>query len=187
MDGNSSSFLFTAVYGCPKESWRRYLWRNLEALAETIKEPWLVAGDFNAVLEGAERRTRSGRPGQANSLFVDCLLKTNLLDVGFAGCTFTWKSGIQRARLDRFLCNSVWCTQFPEASVLHLPRVGSNHCPILIRNGSSPPPIANCPFRFQAAWLTHQDFPQFVSENWNNSMDLYDSVQEFTTRARKWN
>ncbi|KAJ4831613.1 hypothetical protein Tsubulata_014831 [Turnera subulata] len=182
-----SSFLFTAVYGCPQEGWRRCLWRNLEALAATIDEPWLVAGDFNAVVEGSERLTRLGRPGQANALFVDCLLQTNLLDLGFVGNRFTWKSGNQYARLDRFLSNSTWRTHFAEASVYHLPRVGSDHCPVLIRTGPSPPPASDRPFRFQAGWLTHQAFPKFVADNWDASLNFYDTVQRLTFEAKKWN
>ncbi|KAJ4828333.1 hypothetical protein Tsubulata_051413 [Turnera subulata] len=152
----NSSFLFTAVYGSPQEGWRRFLWRNLEALAATIQEPWIVGGDFNAILSGAERRNRFGHPGQASSLFVDCCLKMNLLDLGFVGCRFTWCSGDKRTRLDRFFCNSEWRREFPEATVIHLPRVGSDHCPILLKYSAAPPPPSDRPFRGPGANTRHR-------------------------------
>ncbi|KAJ4838073.1 hypothetical protein Tsubulata_040834 [Turnera subulata] len=130
------SFLFTAVYGSPQEHWRKYLWRNLVEIASFVNGPWLVAGDFNAVLEGSERRNQIGHSGQANHLFVDCIQKTGLLDLGFFGCRYTWRGGSRKAKLDRFGCNSEWRLLFPEASVLYLPRIGSDHCPVLLRSGS---------------------------------------------------
>ncbi|KAJ4835906.1 hypothetical protein Tsubulata_006169 [Turnera subulata] len=184
---SNSSFLFTVVYGSPKEAWRQYLWRNLEVLASSSIEPWLLAGDFNAIIASEERRNLFGRPGQPNAAFVDCLLHTNLLDMGFAGNKFTWKSGSKSARLDRCLCNSAWRVQFQEASVSHLERVGSDHCPILVRAGQNPPSMENCPFRFQAAWLTHPEFAKFVEDNWDSSCNISDTIQGFTQHVKKGN
>ncbi|KAJ4834585.1 hypothetical protein Tsubulata_040731 [Turnera subulata] len=181
------SFPFTAVYGSPQEQWRRYLWRNLEALAGNVSDPWLLAGDFNAVLTGQERRNRFGQPGQANKLFVECLSKTHLLDMGFSGSKFTWKRGDSSARVDRFLCNSNWRVQFPEASVQHLTRVGSDHNPILLHQGSPQPPKIHRPFRFQVAWLSHPDFAQFVSKNWNSEGSFHDTSMHLVRKLGEWN
>ncbi|KAJ4827481.1 hypothetical protein Tsubulata_006828 [Turnera subulata] len=134
----NDSFLFTAIYGSPQECWRKYLWSNLEALAASINEPWVLGGDFNSVLSGVERRNNFGRQGVANKLFVNCLSNTNLLDLGFTGCKFTWKSGSKKARLDRFVCNTAWRVKNPEVTVFHLARTGSDHNPLLLRAGAPP-------------------------------------------------
>lgn len=34
-------------------------------------------------------------------------------------------------RLDRFLANSEWIHLFPDSHVLRLPRITSDHCPVL--------------------------------------------------------
>ncbi|KAJ4833138.1 hypothetical protein Tsubulata_006247 [Turnera subulata] len=97
------SFLFTAIYASPQECWRKFLWSNLAALASSISEPWILGGDFNAVLSGLKRKNNFGRQGLANKLFLDSMADKNLLDLGFSGYKCTWKSGSKRARLDRFI------------------------------------------------------------------------------------
>ncbi|KAJ4840273.1 hypothetical protein Tsubulata_024970 [Turnera subulata] len=153
---------FAAIYACPQDGWRKFLWRNLETIAMNTSEPWLLGGDFNAILAGHERRNGAGRHGLANKAFQECFSKCNLIDLGFIDNKFTWKRGIYHARLDRFLCNGAWRLMYPEATVRHLPRVGSDHCPLLLMNGLSPSPKAQRPFRFQAAWLAHPSFEEFV-------------------------
>lgn len=51
----SSSFLCSVVYASPHQSERRSFWSSLSAMAESIFEPWLIAGDFNSLLDGSER------------------------------------------------------------------------------------------------------------------------------------
>ncbi|CAN1130945.1 hypothetical protein LINPERHAP2_LOCUS6127 [Linum perenne] len=80
-------------------------------------------------------------------------------DMGFTGPKFTWFRGCLRERLDRSLCNDIWLRHFPEASTYHLKRLKSDHRPILIRlTTMSGKVCANRPFRFNAAWLSHEDF-----------------------------
>ncbi|KAJ4837308.1 hypothetical protein Tsubulata_046410 [Turnera subulata] len=146
--------------------WREYLWQNLLSLASSINEPWLLSGDFNAILFGRERLTRRRRNGRADKAFVDCVHSIALIDLEFAGPVFTWKSGTRQARLDRMLCNKLWRLQYPEATVFHLPKICSDHRPLLLRPvATDNPSTGSRPFRFQAAWLLHADFSRFVKDN----------------------
>ncbi|KAJ4836438.1 hypothetical protein Tsubulata_045150 [Turnera subulata] len=83
----TSSFciLVTAVYGCPRAAPRRFLWSNLVSLASSIREPWLVCGDFNAILHTSEAR----RMGLSMLLgcrnFRNCVEECELSDLGFHG------------------------------------------------------------------------------------------------------
>ncbi|KAJ4845951.1 hypothetical protein Tsubulata_047641 [Turnera subulata] len=110
------------------------------ALADQIREPWLLAGDFNAVLDGSDRKDRFGRPDISSKAFQECVHSASLVDLGFVGGRFTWKGGGYHARLDRFFCNDGWRVLFPEASVFHMPFTCSDHRPILLKQGSQPPP-----------------------------------------------
>lgn len=61
---------------------------------------------------------------------------------------------------DRAVSNADWKVKFPEAHVVVLPRTDSDHNPILIYFADY---ISNCrqnrpPFRYQAAWLNHDQF-----------------------------
>ncbi|KAJ4829268.1 hypothetical protein Tsubulata_046804 [Turnera subulata] len=78
VSGGAGSFLFTAVYASPQDKWRRYLWQNIEIMAAQSIEPWLLAGDFNAVLAGHERKDQLGRQGLANRAFRSCVSESGL-------------------------------------------------------------------------------------------------------------
>ncbi|KAL0283921.1 UNVERIFIED_CONTAM: Transposon TX1 uncharacterized protein [Sesamum radiatum] len=72
--------LLTVVYGANELSARRELWQGLIDLAITVgNEPWLVGGDFNAVLDMSEVSGASGDIRVAMNEFNDCILQTGLL------------------------------------------------------------------------------------------------------------
>lgn len=52
---SSSSFLCTAIYGNPQRSSRERLWEELEEMVIEIEEPWVLVGDFSAILSHDER------------------------------------------------------------------------------------------------------------------------------------
>ncbi|KAJ4839856.1 hypothetical protein Tsubulata_030162 [Turnera subulata] len=179
---------FTAVYASPQEKWRRYLWDNLEVLARHILSPWFLIGDFNAILDGLERRDARGRNGAASKQFLDCIFKAELEDVGFIGPKFTWKSGNKLARLDRALFNRLALVQFPGATLTHLPRACSDHNPIFLRtegiHSTSP---RSGKFKFLAAWVAHKDFGEFVSNKWDKDGAMPVALTKFVEDVGKWN
>ncbi|KAK9288380.1 hypothetical protein L1049_016835 [Liquidambar formosana] len=69
-----------------------------------------------------------------------------------------------------------------ETLIRHLPKAHSNHCPILIGlQGVSPPNPKLLPFRFQAAWLTHDEFKEVMSSSWDNTeTDFLYALSKFT-------
>ncbi|OMP07401.1 reverse transcriptase [Corchorus olitorius] len=80
---------------------------------------------------------------------------------------------------------------FPEAVVHHLPRIKSDHCPILLDlNGQITPRPALRPFRFEAAWLSHKHFKDFLGETWNheqgNIISKLDQIIQGKVLEHKW-
>lgn len=65
-------------------------------------------------------------------------------------------------RLDKVLCNVDWRLHFQEGFVKVLPRVQSDHYPLLVLPEGEPNHGINRPFRFKAAWMTHSDFDRFI-------------------------
>ncbi|KAL0368425.1 UNVERIFIED_CONTAM: hypothetical protein Scaly_1061400 [Sesamum calycinum] len=71
------TILITVVYGANDVSARRELWQGLIDLAVTVGNvPWLVGGDFNAVLDMSEVSGASGDIRVAMNEFNDCILQT---------------------------------------------------------------------------------------------------------------
>ncbi|XP_021726222.1 uncharacterized protein LOC110693409 [Chenopodium quinoa] len=163
---------FTAVYGSLDPSKRQELWRELRDYAENNNVPWMLAGDFNDTRFRWERSASCAETTRRSARFNEWLEDIRLLEIEFSGASHTWSRGNsvttwQSARLYRALCNGDWSLRFPNASVKHLPAIQSDHCPIRIApNGFAPISEVNRPFRFQAAWMSHEKFRDFIETKW---------------------
>ena len=71
----------------------------------------------------------------------------------------------------------------------HLPRVMSDHCPILIQLYSNHNHVVNRkPFRFEAMWLKHKDFGELVCGNWGTqAVSITDRIQKIIDVLSSWN
>lgn len=88
-----------------------------------------------------------------------------MMDMGFSGARNTWSNlrevtELIQERLDRSFCS--WRQMFPEASVKHMTRINSDHCPLLVDLNPSNSLNFPRPFRFQLGWLAHPDFTNVV-------------------------
>ncbi|KAK8658040.1 hypothetical protein V6N13_036255 [Hibiscus sabdariffa] len=153
--------LVTLVYANPSVPKRKALWPHLRSLASSIREPWLLMGDFNATLEASECKGGADvvRPSRDfQSFLFDCGLR----DLGYQGPDFTWSRGATLARLDRMLCNTYWDESFPESTVSHLFRMHSDHRP----------------FYLLLARLL---------DNWKPMPSLSETIKAFTVADDTWN
>jgi len=182
------SWLFFAVYASPRNAERCILWNNLSNVADLHKMPWVIAGDFNEPLIGADKF--GGRMVSINRalLFKDCLDKCNMVDLGFSGPRFTWTNGREvqdliQERIDRFFVNSDWYLNFPEARVTHLTRCHSDHCPVLLETMPHNRVQLDRPFKFQRYWLSDLSFPQIVVQAWGQPTRLHEAIKKFAVNA----
>lgn len=122
-------------------------------------------GDFNAKLYSHERSPL----GKASSNFLDWAVEESMIDLEFIGPLFTWNHGRSLAqrrstRLDRAMCDEAWRCIFPEAVLLHCAHAYSDHAHILLKTRrTGGVRLGDRPFRFNAAWLTHGRFKEFVN------------------------
>ncbi|XP_028804741.1 uncharacterized protein LOC114759691 [Neltuma alba] len=179
-------FLFTAIYGSPNPTAREKLWKDLLNLQIRPSGAWLIAGDFNATVEARERKGGARRLQQGCKYFKSFIDEVGLLDLGYVGPKFTWQCGGLLVRLDRVLSNEKWLEKNPSTQVMHLPKVQSDHRPLLIKSTASKPQ-AQRPFRFLASWLLHPEFSTLVRKHWDTGRRLTECIESFSLEAQQWN
>ncbi|XP_021738161.1 uncharacterized protein LOC110704651 [Chenopodium quinoa] len=182
-------WLFSAIYASPSSSLRRELWQQLENIRRNYSGPWLLGGNFNDTLSIDERNgNNNSKMQRRRQEFSNWVENNGLIDLGCTGPEHTWFRGLtpdnfKSARLDRGLANEEWRLLFAEGAVRNLPRIKSDHCPILIStNGFAPISMVNRPFRFQAAWVHHGKFEEFVNANWNKTAPIVPFLKEFALK-----
>ncbi|CAN0838702.1 LINE-1 retrotransposable element ORF2 protein [Linum grandiflorum] len=129
--------------------------------------PACLMGDFNLVRSQLE--TSGGeRPIADMDMFNDFIADSELIDLPLCGGTFTHSNlrGLPTlARLDRVLISHVWEEHFPDCRLSVLPRVCSDHSPLLLSAGVADVVIR--PWRFELMWHEHEDYHRFLEEVWN--------------------
>lgn len=116
-----------------------------------------------------------------------------MIELDFIGPKFTWSHGNsvdtrRLARLDRALCDEEWRKKFPEAFVTHCAHGYSDHSPILLQLRSNVADrIGDRPFRFQAAWLTHRQFMEFIRREWPTEGSMKQRLEDLGGSLKLWN
>ncbi|CAL2279171.1 unnamed protein product [Prunus armeniaca] len=92
-------------------------------------------------------------------------------------------------RHDRGLCNFQWRLLFLEACVRHLAKAKSDHCPLLLQLDPSFRSYPHLkPFHFEAMWLKHEGFQQFVANFWGQENgNLLNKTKELSKQLKIWN
>ncbi|KAL5842636.1 hypothetical protein ACOSQ3_013239 [Xanthoceras sorbifolium] len=128
-------------------------------------------GDFNEIVSSEEKR--GGRVVFSKSGFAEWIYRNKMVDIGFIGRKYTWKTnkGVGKeiwVRLDKAICSMDWRVKFSERFIRHLPRLNSDHCPILLHLDSPHIPRGILKlFRFKAMWLKHEHFPSLILDKWD--------------------
>nr|XP_016433117.1 PREDICTED: uncharacterized protein LOC107759646 [Nicotiana tabacum] len=148
-------WLFSAIYASNLLENRKFLWEYLITISKNIKTNWFIGGDFNEVLKARDKFGGNPINLSRNNLFWNCINECNLIDLGYKGSKYTWtnkrysnKTSLILERIDRSFANEGWIEQYPEATVLHLPRTHSDHCPLQINLVGPPNNKPSRPFRF---------------------------------------
>ncbi|MBA0796048.1 hypothetical protein Gohar_006848, partial [Gossypium harknessii] len=108
------------------------------------------------------------------------------LDFRFIRPSFTWKKGNTHERIDRALANDTWISSFLGSLVYHLPRIKSDHRPILLKTNPEFNIPKGRPFRFLTGWTKHANFIALVSSKWRFAGNMDDSLPNFTSHVKEW-
>lgn len=162
------------VYGDPTHTLNKHIWQYIQLITDNTR-PVCLIGDFNAVAAEEEKYGGSQKLNPNNRDFRQFVFDTGLVDLGFKGPTFTWnnRQDVSKAifqRLDRVLSTMQWTQLFPMAYVNHLPRLHSDHAPILLRTQNKPLQPRN--FKIETWWFNHQGFHDACAISWQQSHRL---------------
>jgi len=118
-------------------------------------------GDFNAVLYQVDRQGGTQVHDFETRPFAECMEQCQLQELKYQGPYYTWTNGTIRTRIDRAFINVLWYDQFDYCHVNYLPRVLSDHSPMLLEFLGSPRPPPQ--FQFCDMWTRHHDFLPIVT------------------------
>ncbi|KAL0294634.1 UNVERIFIED_CONTAM: hypothetical protein Scaly_3118200 [Sesamum calycinum] len=104
---------------------------------DQLDEPWLILGDFNAVMDDSEVCGQAADTSASMAEFRSCIRDTGLVTLPFTGCPFTWHNCSEGPRslwkrLDRMLANGTWLDVWPGSSYLSALPSTSDHSPLIL-------------------------------------------------------
>ncbi|PKA58228.1 Putative ribonuclease H protein [Apostasia shenzhenica] len=181
---SNSKFNVGGVYADTDPYRRRELWNTVSPLLPS-PSPFLIGGDFNVLIDQSEKK--GGKPFSTNMEsedFLDFMLSGDLHDLGFTGPAFTWCNNKDYGkriweRLDRVLGNSSALDLWPGITIKHLPRIASDHCPLLVV--FEPHHIPASSIRFEDAWLSFEEAHSIVQATWHRSEEIQSAVSSLAS------
>ncbi|KAF9602068.1 hypothetical protein IFM89_024835 [Coptis chinensis] len=193
----NKSWVVSFFYGSPYAPLKKASWNNIQNTRRTGGDPWLIIGDLNIIFDQNEKQGGELFELQQSEFAADFIQQEGLIDLGYSGNSFTWTNGREgranvKQRLDRGLANTDWFILFPEFKLFHLPRIESDHSPIMLHlnpNTNKAPK----PFRFQAMWINHESYLPLINQAWVNSesrnkiFEVKDKLHNTKTVLKEWN
>ncbi|XP_031108411.1 uncharacterized protein LOC116012876 [Ipomoea triloba] len=190
----SDDLFITFSYVRPNLLAKTGFWENCSLFGNNIQGPWVILGDFNDIASTDGQWGSDTISNSSPQRFVDAFSLCGLLDMGFSGPKFTWCRSVgnkitQLRRLDRIFWIVRVQMAFPECKAATLPRVYSDHNPVLfIDEAGSPPDINTRPRCFEAMWLTRDDYSSIwreAAQSTNNN--IVDIIVDLSEKSFPWN
>ncbi|XP_019228283.1 PREDICTED: uncharacterized protein LOC109209465 [Nicotiana attenuata] len=162
----------TVVYGYNAMEQRKDMWKKLQNLAPG-KQPWLISGDFNAMLTPQDRISKVPMTLADIHDFAKWYHNLYLTEIPWRGEYFTWTNKQQgddrvRSRLDIIFGNDCWMMQHGHLTVNFEDPFISDHASMLILI-TQPTTNIKVPFRYFNVWADHSEFPHIVATGWNQN------------------
>ncbi|KAK4268200.1 hypothetical protein QN277_024886 [Acacia crassicarpa] len=169
----STPSYITFIYGPTDEEERRLCWQEVRKISEHIRSSWLCLGDFNEILTQDEKCGGLPRAWRKILNFKCFLTDCELEDLGYNGPRFTWCNNWDSPdtiseRIDRALGNSQLREDFPTLQVFNIDPARSSDHHLLFIQCQYETCMRKQPFRFEAAWASHDHFLDVIKDSWLN-------------------
>jgi hypothetical protein len=127
---------------------------------------------------------------QSSTHSPDCLYPAEIRFPYFPSPSPAYKDSW--SRIDRFLISPDWEARFPGVSQKRLPRICSDHFPLLLDSGNGP--RGKRPFKFENIWLKKEGFGALVKQWWDSyqfqglpSIIFACKIKALKLDLKKWN
>ncbi|XP_021844829.2 uncharacterized protein [Spinacia oleracea] len=161
-------------YGSPYIENRERVWSSVDEVLNVSCGRMLMLGDFNQV-EYHSQKLGGSQNIMGKEKFMLWRQKWQLVDIPFHGVNFTWCNNRTNKeciyeRLDRGYATDEWYQMFPEASILNLPILVSDHSPIILETVIDKKKKGRV--RKIESWCLDMDKPkETVAINWKVELD----------------
>lgn len=156
----------TVVYGPQLDPEKALFMEELIAVRAACTGPWVVVGDFNLILDEADKN--NARINRRNlRLFRQTVDQLELQDIHLNGRKYTWSNERHQptlVKLDRVLVSLDWEERFPSCFLQALSSDASDHCPLLLQTNAA---FSIKPrFHFEVYWPKCEGFLEAVARGW---------------------
>jgi hypothetical protein len=133
--GVDQSWWFTRVYGPQKDVDKRAFLQELQDIRDLHVGPWLVGGDFNLILDPADK-SRGCLHRSMMARFIRALLALEFKELYLNGRRFTWSNEREQPtleKLDRVFSTVDWEELYPDAFLSAMSTGPSDHYPLVLK------------------------------------------------------
>ncbi|KAG8495532.1 hypothetical protein CXB51_013393 [Gossypium anomalum] len=152
---------------------------------ETIRENWIIGGDFNAILDNAEKEGGRRKPTAFINDFRAVVDDLSLDDLKTDNGWFTWANNREgdafvKERLDRFFIsnNNLECFPFMATKVIR--QSASDHDAILLdtegRKPKEPITDSRLKFRYDICWAKDTEAKNIIKKAWQKGDDIMEKI-----------
>jgi hypothetical protein len=176
---------FISIYGSSYEEHKLEFINELHNVMSCWDGPTLIGGDFNLIRESKEKSSGNINQHWAN-LFNDWANRFDLIEIKSPDRMYTWANNQENlimAAIDKVFVTTCWEQRFPSVSVKTLPRIGSDHTPLVLDSGAFVAPTVK-QFRFEKWWLNIEDFKPLVIKTWNMPCSAVKSLDIWQHKIR---
>jgi hypothetical protein len=165
----ATGWWFTGVYGPQADVDKCLFLRELKEVRDLHPGPWVVAGDFNLIVDAADKNYANLNRRMMGK-FRRLLAEVELKELYLNGCRYTWSNERERVTLerhDRVFPTVDWEVAFPSSFLSALSSSTSDHCPLLLNLALQF--SSGKRFRFESFWPKADGFLDTVEEAWTSS------------------
>ncbi|TYJ00813.1 hypothetical protein E1A91_A13G111100v1, partial [Gossypium mustelinum] len=186
---NNKSVRFTGFYGDANPSLRNSSWNMVRRIGGMVGKDWIVGGDFNAILNDAEKEGGCRKARSQINEFKDLVDELALINIKPDKGWFTWVNNRDRNTmikeiLDRFLTSVPVTENFPFLATYVVRQTNSEHDVIVLDTWGCKPKMHNIyprlSFKYDICWVTDVEAKNIIKGTWqcndNNFMDKLNNM-----------